>query len=189
MTIPFKKWNFAAALTAVVLVAAVPGFSPAAEQPKAVDAAKTDATMAKIDKDSFVSTVASAGKFEIDSSKLALDKAKSKDVKMFARMMIKDHTKAGKRLAAILKKEDAMAPADTLSPQDDAAMKQLTSASDADFEKTYVTLQTKAHQDAVALFKSYSADPDDKKLGRFAKNTLPTLEKHLQHVQALTVSQ
>ena len=189
MKIRTSRWNIATAMTVAVLLAGAPGFSLAAEQPKAADTAKTDMTMTKVDKATFVSTAASAGKFEIDSSKLALDKSKSKDVKAFANMMIKDHTRAGKRLVAILRKQGAMAPAETLSPQDDAAMKQLTSASEADFDKTYIALQTKAHEDAVALFKSYSADPDDKRLGRFAKNTLPTLEKHLQHVQKLTASQ
>lgn len=190
MTIPAFRWKLATALTAVALIAAAPAVGMAAEQPKAAtDTAQSDTAAAKVDKTMFVSTVASAGKFEIDSSKLALDKAKSKDVKAFARMMIKDHTKAGKRLAAIVKKEGMAAPADTLSPGDDAAMKQLTSASDADFEKTYIALQTKGHQDAVALFKNYSSNPDDKRLGRFAKNTLPTIEMHLEHVQKLTASQ
>lgn len=189
MTIPARKSNLAAGLAAIALLAMAPSLVVAAEQPKAADAAQSETNMTKVDKATFVSTVASAGKFEIDSSKLALDKAKSKDVKAFARMMIKDHTKAGKRLSAIVKKEGMAAPSDMLSPQDDAAMKQLTSASDADFEKTYVDLQTKAHRDAVALFKSYAANADDKPLGRFARKTLPTLEMHLDHVQKLTASQ
>jgi len=190
MTIPARKWNLATALTAVALIAAAPAVGLAAQQTTtATDTAQSDTTAAKVDKAMFVSTVASAGKFEIDSSKLALDKVKSKEVKAFARMMIKDHTKAAKRLMALVKKEGMEAPADTLSPGDDAAMKRLTSASDADFEKTYIELQTKGHQDAVALFKNYSANPDDKRLGNFAKKTLPTLEMHLEHVQKLTASQ
>lgn len=189
MTTPARKLTLTSALAATALVFAVPGLAPAAEQPKTAAMTQPDATMAKVDKTTFASTAASAGKLEIDSSKLALDKAKSKDVKAFARMMIKDHTKAGKRLAAILKKNGDPAPADMLSTKDAEAMQQLTSASDADFEKAYIALQTKAHEDAVALFKSYSSDPDNKRLGRFAKNTLPTLEMHLQHAKQLAATQ
>jgi putative membrane protein len=49
-----------------------------------------------MDKATFVRAVGGATAFEIDSSKLAVEKATSKDVKKFARQMIKDHTKAGK---------------------------------------------------------------------------------------------
>lgn len=183
MTIPSKKWTFATALAAVALIAAAPVASLSAEQTKPA------AMKSKVDKATFVSTVASAGKFEIDSSKLALDKATSKDVKKFARQMIRDHTKAGKRLASALKKEGGAAPPDTLSPKDAEAMKQLNAASGTEFEKIYISLQENAHMDAVALFKTYAADPDDKMIGRFAKNTLPTLEMHLEHVKRLTASQ
>lgn len=180
MTILLTKLNLASALTAVALLAATPAASWAAEQPK------TDAAMTKVDKMTFVNTAASAGKFEIDSSKLALDKATSKDVKKFARMMIKDHTRAAKRLMAIVKKEGDTPPPDTLAPADADAMKQLNAASGADFDKTYVSLQEKAHMDAVTLFKNYSTDADDKRLGKFAKKTLPTLEMHLDHVKKLS---
>jgi putative membrane protein len=183
MTILLKKLNLAAAVTAAALIAAVPAAGWTAQQPS------TDATMTKVDKATFVSTAAAAGKFEIDSSKLALDKATSKEVKKFARQMVKDHTKAAKQLMNIIKKEGDTPPADALAPKDAETMKQLQAASGADFDKAYVSAQQKAHMDAVALFKNYSDNPDDKRLGRFAKKTLPTLEMHLDHAKKLTASQ
>jgi len=183
MTISLRTFNLAAAMTAAALIASVPAASWSAEH------ASTDATMAKVDKATFVSTAAAAGTFEIDSSKLALDKATSKEVKKFARQMIKDHTKAARQLTNIVKKEGDAPPADALAPKDAEAMKQLEAASGADFDKAYVGIQEKAHMEAVALFKNYSANPDDKRLGRFAKKTLPTLEEHLDHVKQLTASQ
>lgn len=41
----------------------------------------------------------------------------------------------------------------------------------------------------MALFKTCSANPDDKRVERFATNIPPTLEVHLQHVKQLTASQ
>jgi len=183
MPTPHNKLTLAAAVAAATLFAAIPAAGWSAQQPS------TDATMTKIDKATFVSTAAAAGKFEIDSSKLALDKAVSPDVKKFARQMIKDHTRAARRLMNIVKKEGDTPPADALAPKDEETMKQLQAASGAEFDKTYVGAQEKAHMDAVALFKSYSDSPDDKRLGRFAKKTLPTLEMHLDHVKKLTASQ
>ena len=43
--------------------------------------------------DNFIKNAAIANKFEIDSSKLALDKTENTDVRQFAQMMIDDHTK------------------------------------------------------------------------------------------------
>jgi putative membrane protein len=103
--------------------------------------------------------------------------------------MVKDHTKAAKQLMNIIKKEGDTPPADALAPKDAETMKQLQAASGADFDKAYVSAQQKAHMDAVALFKNYSDNPDDKRLGRFAKKTLPTLEMHLDHAKKLTASQ
>jgi putative membrane protein len=183
MSILLKKFSLAAAITAAALFAGMPVSGWSAEEPAA------SVTMTKVDKATFVSTAAAAGKFEIDSSKLALDKATSKEVKKFARQMIKDHTKAARQLTNIVKKEGDTPPADTLAPKDAEAMKQLEAATGADFDKAYVSIQEKAHMEAVALFKNYSANPDDKRLGRFAKKTLPTLEMHLEHVKQLSASQ
>lgn len=62
-----------------------------------VPLATTSATLApaafaaeKVDKDTFVKTVLSANKFEIDSSKLVRQKSASADVKAFAELMIGD---------------------------------------------------------------------------------------------------
>jgi Domain of unknown function (DUF4142) len=50
----------------------------------------------------FVSNVAVANKFEIDTSNLALKYAKSPDVKNFAQQMVTDHTAAAKDFKAAL---------------------------------------------------------------------------------------
>jgi predicted outer membrane protein len=43
-----------------------------------------------------------------------------------------------------------------------------------------------AHQEAVALFTSYSQNGDVPQLAQFAGATLPVLEMHLEHVQSLS---
>src|SRR4051812_10533704 len=112
MTILLTKLNLASALTAVALLAATPAASWAAEQPK------TDAAMTKVDKMPSVNRAAGAVNSKIDSPKRALDRGESKDVKKSARMMIKDPTKAPKRLMAIVKRGGDPPPPDTLAPAD-----------------------------------------------------------------------
>ncbi len=150
---------------------------------QATSAGATGAAMS-LDKASFAEQAASANMFEIESSKLAKKHAKSKDVKHFAEMMIEDHTKAGKRFEEAAEK-GGLTPAKKLSAKHEAALQELEAANGADFDRAYITAQTQAHMEAVTLFKNYSENPDDKALGAFAKKTLPTLEKHLEHVQKL----
>ena len=54
-----------------------------------------------------------------------------------------------------------------------------------DFDSHYVSAQVKAHQAAVALFKSEVDGGRDNDLKEFAAETLPTLEKHLAMMESL----
>lgn len=158
----------------------------------ATDAATSDmqssGSAMSLDKASFAAQAESSNMFEIESSKLAVKQAKSSDVKSFAEMMIEDHTKAGKRMEQTLEKE-GMKPTKAMTAKHEALLKQLEGASGADFDKAYVTAQTEAHMEAVTLFNSYASNPDDKALGAFAQETLPTLQKHLEHVRKLEQAQ
>jgi putative membrane protein len=46
-------------------------------------------------------------------------------------------------------------------------------------------MQRKAHEEAITLFKRYADHGDDAALKSFAKNTLPTLEKHRTAIQKI----
>lgn len=149
----------------------------------------------KVDKDTFVKTVLSANKFEIDSSKLVLQKSTSEDVKAFAELMIADHTKAGEELWNVITKqggtpkaaakEGEQPPAMDLLPKDAAALKTLEGKDGTAFEAAYISLQEDAHSKAVALFQTYASSADDQTWGAFAQKTLPTLEMHLDNIKKI----
>ncbi len=138
----------------------------------------------KLDKTSFAAAAASANQLEITTSQMALKRAHSPEVKTFAQQMVTDHTKAGQKFATAAKQDGVTVP-DQLMPKHASMVSQLEAASDADFDRAYIDLQTAAHTEAVALFRSYSDAPDSEPLGSFAKETLPTLEQHLEHVKTL----
>jgi len=140
-------------------------------------------------KATFVKMVSSSTKLEIDSSKLAVDKAASAEVKAFAEQMIADHTKAGEKFMAILKKEGEEAPAAELTPKHRDQLHELEGIGNQGFDAAYVSLQEAAHVEAVDLFRTYAEKPDDPALGEFAKKTLPTLEMHLDHASKLSKAQ
>ena len=135
----------------------------------------------------FVTKAGSANMFEIQTSQLALTTSKDKAVLAFAKMMVKDHTAAGKKLDAALAKDssaDLTAPT-TLSDDQQAKLDDLKTRTGNDFDKKYADLQKGAHDDAVSLFSDYAKNGKDDTLVTFASNTLPTLKMHQAKVKDL----
>ena len=137
-------------------------------------------------KDDFVAKAEEAGEFEIGSSRLAKNKSQNPAVTQFADQMISDHTAAAEKLRAVAHLQGVGSDkANVLTPAHQADMDKLEKATVAEFDALYIDVQTKAHEDAVELFKSYGEDGDDAQLKQFAAQTLPTLEAHLAHVRSL----
>lgn len=139
----------------------------------------------------FLHTAAVANRFEIDSSKIALDKSSSDAVKEFARQMVDDHTAtAGKMKDAISKAglDPKMVP-DDLDDSHQKLLDKLKKADAKDFDKEYLDAQADAHKDAVDLFDSYAKDGANAAIKEFAANTLPTLQEHKDHADSLKKAQ
>jgi putative membrane protein len=164
------------AATVATLVLALP---VAAQNPPPQASKPSAATI------SFVTKAGIGGKFEVDSSQMALQKAQSAEVKQFAQRMIADHTKAGNELKQTLQ-TNGIAPPDQLDAKHQATMSKLQKAqAGAQFERAYVEAQVASHNEAVALFRRYSKSGDHPQLKEFATKTLPTLEDHQKHVKGL----
>jgi len=136
------------------------------------------------DPQTFATTAASSNMFEIQSSELALKQPVRSDVKAFAEQMIKDHTAAGEKMKAAAQKDGVAVPTE-MAAKEQTQLKQLQAASGDAFEAAYVTVQTGAHEDAVALFQSFSENGKQSALRTFATATLPTLEMHLAEAKKL----
>jgi putative membrane protein len=132
----------------------------------------------------FAEAAASSNMFEIESSELALDKATKDDVKQFAQHMIDDHTAAGEKMKAAAE-SDGVTPPTAMADKEQAALDKLQSTDEAAFDEAYLTAQVAAHDEAVALFTSFSENGQESALRAFAAETLPTLEEHQSTVHAL----
>ena len=132
----------------------------------------------------FVTAAASGGLFEVESSKLALERTKSDEVKAFAEMMIADHSKANDELKAIAAAAGLKVPA---APEGGPAehLKAVKAAADADFDRTYLMHQDKAHDETLALFMAQAGATSTPELAAFAAKTLPALKMHAEHVKKL----
>lgn len=137
----------------------------------------------------FVDKAAAGGIAEIETSRLALEKSQSADIKAFANMMITDHGKANDELATIAKKNDIEVPDDTTLVKQ--AKEKILDMRDESFDAAYANNQVKAHEDAIELFeKQANTVTDDRAKGAtelkgFAQKMLPGLEKHLDMAKKL----
>ncbi|MDQ0472959.1 DUF4142 domain-containing protein [Labrys wisconsinensis] len=122
--------------------------------------------------------------FEVQEAKLAVKQSKDGKVKSFARMMVKDHTAAEKKLEAAAKASGA--PVGTaLDADHQAKLDALNGKTGADFDKAYMADQIQAHTEAADLLAGYSQSGGAPKLKAWAKATLPTVKMHLQHAQSI----
>jgi putative membrane protein len=159
-------------IIALSLFAASTGFALAQTKPSA-------------EAEKFANAVASATAFEIQSSQLAQQNAKSADLKAFADQMISDHTKAAEEFKAALAQSNIPAPKDSMGVKDLANYERLHLTTANSFDGAYARAQLSSHKDAVALFKSYAANGKTPQLKTFAAKTLPTLQHHLQMIQSI----
>jgi len=164
------KWAVAVALVAAVIGAR-------AEDTKPADQPFDDAT--------FVKEAASSGMEEVEVGKIAMTKAANADVKKFAEMMVKDHTKANEELKTAAKAAGVEVPTKLLEKH----QKHLDVFKDykgADFDKDYMKHQVADHVEAVALFTRASKELKNKELKDFATKTLPHLQHHLDEAKKLS---
>ena len=141
-------------------------------------------TLGAHDTGAFVSNASQSDMYEIQAAQIAEKRSKNKAIQDFAKMMVKDHTKS----TALLKPAAAAAnqtPADKLDNRRQGFIDHLNSASDADFDKTYVDQQVAAHKEALDLMKGYAKDGSDAGLKGVAANIAPTVQMHLDKIQQI----
>lgn len=134
----------------------------------------------------FVEKASMSNLFEIESSKVALERSTNPDVKAFAQKMIDDHSAAAANMkAAAATANVAGSVASILDDKHQKIINELKAEDAEDFDEEYVDEQEDAHRKAVKLFEKYSEDGEDASLKTFAANTLPTLRAHKTEVKTL----
>jgi putative membrane protein len=133
----------------------------------------------------FMQKAAMTDLFEIQAGQLAQQKAQGDGYKQFGQMIYTDHTKTSEQIKGMAQNmPDAQMPNGL-----DAAHKQkldkLQSLSGAQFDSQFKKEQVQGHQDAIKLYQNYAQKGDQQDVKKFAQDTLPTLQQHLQHAQSL----
>ena len=134
--------------------------------------------------DQYVTMAGQSDEFEIQSAKLAVEKG-SPAVRNFGRQMITDHTKSTAMVMAAAKASGLPASPPPLTADQQAMLTELQGESGDAFDKTYVSQQLTAHQQALALQDAYAKGGDDPKLKAAAAHIVPVVQRHLSLLQAM----
>jgi putative membrane protein len=127
-----------------------------------------------------------ADMFEVDSSKIALDRSKSPEIKKLAQDMIDAHTKTSDELKSKLVRAGLIVELPTvLDEMHKALLDELKSANAQDFDMRYLALQKNAHNEALMLHQSYARNGDIADLKAFANDTAPKIEQHITMLNEL----
>jgi putative membrane protein len=135
--------------------------------------------------ESFLASVAAGNQFEIDSSKLALERTKSAAVKEFAYRMVDDYGSAAARFKEAVSRAKLSPPPENLDARHQAMLDDLKARDAASFDKAYVESQVKVLRDIADLFRTYATIGDDARIKRFAQELMLTVRSHFDDASRL----
>jgi putative membrane protein len=128
--------------------------------------------------------MAQANMAEVQTGKLAQQKAQSEEVKEFARHMVEDHGKLLQESRAMAKAKGVALPKD-LKKEHQSAMKELKSASGEAFDRAYMEQMVKDHEKTLKLLQEVQKNAKDPALRQAAEKAAPEVEKHLDKAKEI----
>jgi len=133
--------------------------------------------------DKFAMDAMSGGMYEVQASKLAMQRSTNADVKKIAEKIVADHTKANQELTGILTRTKPNLVREQMMPIHAMMYQKLSAEQGADFDDCYLCQQVLAHQEALMCFRKEAKKGQDKDLKAFAEKTIPALREHMDHVR------
>jgi putative membrane protein len=132
----------------------------------------------------FATRASNSNLFAIAESRLALDRTRDPQLKIFARRLLDEHGRAEAALQAAAKGSGATVSR-TLDQDHQARLKALRGKSGADFDKAYVADQGENHSNALTLYGDYMLWGENKNLNALAAKMIPITEAQLKVAQTL----
>src|SRR5664279_4467950 len=150
----------------------------------AMDTANHGKTILDDNTKDFANKATTGGMEEVDLGKLAEQKANSPQVKDFGKMMVEDHTLLNNNFKTIASKKSIELPT-SITDDQRKDIDNLSKKAGKDFDKAYVDMMVEDHKKDISEFKDAQAKVADNDIKDFITNTLPTLQKHLNAIQAI----
>jgi putative membrane protein len=136
----------------------------------------------------FASALAVSDMFEIESSRIALKKAQSPEVKKFAQIMVDMHTQSSAKLKALAANQTPALTLPTALPNDKKTLvDRLQSTASVGFDAAYMKEQVTAHQNALTMLRGFVANSDHAAMKQLADEMIPIVSNHLEMARSIKI--
>ena len=132
-----------------------------------------------------IQNLAEANRAEVESGKLALQKAKSDDVKKFAQHMVDDHGRMLDEVQQLAQSKGVKLP-DGVGVKDKAQEKKLEMTSADKFDKDYMAAMVKDHQSDLKELQKISKNAKDPDLRAAADKAMATVKQHFDMAKQIS---
>jgi len=149
----------------------------------ALPCARAATTLATADQD-FILAAAQGGMTEVKLGDLAAQNGTRADVKEFGQMMVKDHSAINADLKALAAQKGVPLP-DSLDAKHQGMVDKMAALSGSAFDEAYIATMVKGHKMDAKEFKAESAATTDADIKSFVEKSLPVVQMHLEHIQAM----
>ena len=141
--------------------------------------AKGGGTSPPLDDIAFVKQATESGRKEVKSAKEALPQLQRPELKRIAEMLVSDHSGANARLAKLADDKGWPVPAPPVAgpPPSGTAI--------SDFDAKWTAEMIAGHERSVALYRAQAQGGEDSDLRKYARDTLPTIERHLAELRRI----
>ena len=140
--------------------------------------------MVSTDDAQFVTEAASGGMMEVELGNYAGTAAKSKGVKDFGAMMVRDHSRMGDELKNLATRKNLVVP-QTMGNDQQQMVERLRKKTGAEFDKDYIDMMVNDHKEDIEKFRKEAESGKDADIRALASSALPILQAHLDSAQAL----
>lgn len=132
----------------------------------------------------FSKDAAQGGMFEVQLGNIAMKNGGTQAIKDFGKMMVDDHSKINEQLKDLAAKKNVDLPT-SVSDHQQKDIDKLSKETGKEFDKDYVSMMVKDHKDDIDAFKKAEDKISDSDYKDFIANALPTLQKHLDAIEAI----
>ncbi len=137
---------------------------------------------AAVDTQTYINQASAADIFEIESSKLALQKSSDPAVQALARQMIEDHTRSSAKLESAAGSLGLKSQVKAVGGVAAQNLMQMRNLSGREFDQMYLTKQAEAHEQAYNIHSGYAAHGETPQLRSLASETAALIQQHRSHV-------
>jgi putative membrane protein len=133
----------------------------------------------------FVSKALEGGEMEVQLGQLAAQKSQSNDVKQFGQRMVNDHGQMGDKWFKPIAKQLGISEPNGPSKKDKKEIEKLQGLSASDFDKEYIAMMVKDHQQDLKDFKDEAQVAQDPNVKQVAEQGSKVISQHLQLIEQI----